>query len=83
VFPALNLARRAGDAGGTLPAVYNAANEIAVDAFCGGKIAYPDIWKTVELVMDGHEVAQAADLDTLLLADAAAREAARKLCGVE
>lgn len=83
VFPALNLARRAGDAGGTLPAVYNAANEIAVDAFCDGKIAYPDIWKTVEHVMDAHEVAQAADLDTLLLADAAAREAARKLCGVE
>lgn len=83
VFPALNLARRAGDAGGTLPAVYNAANEIAVDAFCDGKIAYPDIWKTVEHVMDAHEVVQAADLDTLLLADAAAREAARKLCGVE
>lgn len=83
VFPALNLARRAGDAGGTLPAVYNAANEIAVDAFCDGKIAYPDIWKTVEHVMDAHEVVQAADLDTLLLADAAAREAARKLCGAE
>ncbi|MGB2403309.1 MAG: 1-deoxy-D-xylulose-5-phosphate reductoisomerase [Akkermansiaceae bacterium] len=83
VFPALNLARRAGESGGTLPAVYNAANEIAVDAFCDGKIAYPDIWKTVELVMNAHDVAQAADLDTLLSADAAAREAARKLCDAE
>ncbi|MFK7912057.1 MAG: 1-deoxy-D-xylulose-5-phosphate reductoisomerase, partial [Akkermansiaceae bacterium] len=50
-FPALNLARRAGEAGGTLPAVYNAANEVAVDAFCDGKIGYTDIWKTVEQVM--------------------------------
>lgn len=81
VFPALNLARRAGDAGGTLPAVYNAANEIAVDAFCDGRIGYTDIWKTVGQVMDGHQLQGATDLNILVEADAAARVAARKLCG--
>lgn len=81
VFPALNLARRAGDAGGTLPAVYNAANEIAVDAFCDGRIGYTDIWKTVGQVMDGHQLQGATDLDILIEADAAARVAAKKLCG--
>ena len=75
------LARRAGDAGGTLPAVYNAANEIAVDAFCDGKIGYTDIWKTVQQVMDGHQVQQASDLDTLIKADAGARVEAATLCG--
>ena len=81
VFPALNLARRAGDAGGTLPAVYNAANEIAVDAFCDGRIGYTDIWKTVGQVMDAHHLQGATDLDILIEADAAARVAAKKLCG--
>ncbi len=81
VFPALNLAKRAGEAGGTLPAVYNAANEIAVDAFCDGKIGYTDIWKTVEKVMNGHQLQSARDLQTLLNADAEARAAAGALCG--
>jgi len=81
VFPALNLARRAGDAGGTLPAVYNAANEIAVDAFCDGQIGYTDIWKTVGQVMDAHQLQEASDLDILIEADAAARVVAKKLCG--
>ena len=83
VFPALNLARRAGDAGGTLPAVYNAANEIAVDAFCDGRIGFTDIWKTVGQVMDAHQLQGATDLDILIEADAAARVAAKKLCGAE
>jgi len=82
-FPALNLARRAGEAGGTLPAVYNAANEVAVDAFCDGQIGYTDIWKTVQQVMDGHQVQGATDLDVLIKADAAARVVAKKLCGEE
>ena len=82
-FPALNLARRAGNEGGTLPAVYNAANEVAVDAFCDGQIGYTDIWKTVQQVMDEHQVMQASDLDALIEADAAARVAAKTLCGAE
>ena len=46
-FPALNLARHAGETGGTLPAVMNAANEIAVAAFLDRKIPFPGIWKLV------------------------------------
>jgi 1-deoxy-D-xylulose-5-phosphate reductoisomerase len=42
-FPSVSLARRAGQAGGTAPAVYNAANEVAVEAFLQGKISFPDI----------------------------------------
>lgn len=79
-FPALNLARRAGDAGGTLPAVYNAANEVAVDAFCDGKIGYTDIWRVVEQVMDAHSVQGAGDLQTLMDADADARGLAEAIC---
>lgn len=75
-FPALNLARRAGEAGGTLPAVYNAANEVAVDAFCEGKIGYTGIWKTVEQVMDRHGVQPADCLEVLIDADLAARVSA-------
>ncbi len=75
-FPALNLARRAGNAGGTLPAVYNAANEIAVDAFCDGRIGYTEIWGTVIKVMDAHVVQPADSLDVLIEADAWARSQA-------
>src|SRR6185295_16355382 len=46
-FPALELARRAGEAGGTLPAVLNAANEVAVEAFINGRINFPQISKCV------------------------------------
>jgi len=81
-FPALNLARRAGEKGGTLPAVFNAANEVAVDAFCAGEIGYTDISRVVRDVMDAHEVQQAADLETLITADAEARSAAKVICGV-
>lgn len=80
-FPALDLARRAGEAGGTLPAVYNAANEVAVDAFCEGKIGYTGIWDTVAQVMDGHEVQAAGDLQTLIDADSQARASAEAICG--
>ena len=79
-FPALNLARRAGEAGGALPAVYNAANEIAVDAFCDGKIGYTDIWGVVEQVMDAHVPMETYDLLSLLKADAEARVAAEMIC---
>ncbi|MGB2009891.1 MAG: 1-deoxy-D-xylulose-5-phosphate reductoisomerase [Akkermansiaceae bacterium] len=80
-FPALNLARRAGDQGGTMPAVYNAANEVAVDAFCDGRIGFTGIWKVVEQVMDTHQLAKASNLDVLIEADASARREAGKLCG--
>ena len=76
-FPALNLARRAGEVGGTLPAVMNAANEIAVAAFLDRKVRFPEIWKTVEDVMDEHPPVAHADLDAILGADQCARAQAQ------
>ncbi|MFL6521345.1 MAG: 1-deoxy-D-xylulose-5-phosphate reductoisomerase [Chthoniobacterales bacterium] len=78
-FPALNLARRAGDEGGTLPAVLNAANEAAVSAFLDRKISFPRIWKTVASVMDRHENVAHPDLDAILRADQWARNEAANL----
>jgi 1-deoxy-D-xylulose-5-phosphate reductoisomerase len=75
-FPALRLARAAGTAGGTLPAVYNAANEVAVDAFREGRIGFPDIWRCVAAVMDAHEVRPSSSLEAVVAADAWARGAA-------
>ena len=75
-FPALDLARRAGLAGGTLPAVYNAANEVAVEAFRAGKIPFPGIWECVAAVMDAHPVQPSASLESVVAADLWAREAA-------
>jgi 1-deoxy-D-xylulose-5-phosphate reductoisomerase len=78
-FPALGLARWAGETGGTLPAVLNAANEVAVDAFLEGRCRFPEIWRTVETVMAGHAVQFHPGLEALLDADAHARVAARAL----
>jgi len=72
-FPALNLARRAGEMGGTLPAVLNAANEIAVSAFLERKISFPRIWQTVSAVMERHSNVAHPDLDAILRADQWAR----------
>src|ERR1043166_9667238 len=76
-FPALNLARRAGETGGTLPAVLNAANEIAVAAFLERQVRFPQIWQTVESVMERHTSVAHPDLDAILAADQWAREQAR------
>jgi 1-deoxy-D-xylulose-5-phosphate reductoisomerase len=78
-FPALNLARRAGEEGGTLPAVLNAANEVAVSAFLDRKISFPRIWKTVGTVMDQHTNVAHPDLGAILRADQWARDEAVKL----
>jgi len=72
-FPALSLAREAGLAGGTMPAVLNAANEVAVDAFRSGKIKFPQIWETVATVMAGHQSILSPTLDQILSADREAR----------
>lgn len=53
-FPAVELARRCGRAAGTAPAVFNAANEVCVDAFCAGDLAYLDIVATVAAVVEEH-----------------------------
>jgi 1-deoxy-D-xylulose-5-phosphate reductoisomerase len=78
-FPALNLARRAGNTGGTLPAVLNAANEVAVSAFLDRKISFPRIWQLVEQVMNRHTSVAHPDLDAILRADQWARAEAVKL----
>jgi 1-deoxy-D-xylulose-5-phosphate reductoisomerase len=75
-FPALNLARQAGESGGTLPAVMNAANEIAVAAFLDRRVTFPSIWQIVEAVMDRHTSVAHPDLDAILAADQWARAAA-------
>lgn len=80
-FPALDLARRAGLAGGTLPAVYNAANEVAVDAFRAGKISFPGIWQCVAAVMNHHDVMPSATLESVVKADQNARIAAAAFIG--
>jgi 1-deoxy-D-xylulose-5-phosphate reductoisomerase len=76
-FPALNLARRAGETGGTLPAVMNAANEIAVAAFLNRQVSFPDIWQIVGEVMDRHASVAHPDLDGILQADQWARKEAQ------
>ncbi len=81
-FPALRLARWAGEAGGTLPAVLNAANEIAVDVFLKDKIPFPVIWRTVESVMKAHTNTEHPDLETIIAADAWARKEATRLLSV-
>ncbi len=79
-FPALNLARHAGLTGGTMPAMYNAANEVAVQAFVEGRLSFPGIWQTVEKTLaaatpeDYH-----GQLDIILAADAWARDYAASL----
>jgi 1-deoxy-D-xylulose-5-phosphate reductoisomerase len=78
-FPALELARRAGTLGGTLPAVLNAANEVAVDAFCTGKIAFPQITETVQSIMDAHELIAHPSLPQILDADQWARREAAEM----
>ena len=79
-FPALDLARQAGTQGGTLPAVYNAANEIAVEAFRSGKIPFPGIWECVAAVMQAHLPQSSSTLESVVAADRWARETAEAHC---
>jgi 1-deoxy-D-xylulose-5-phosphate reductoisomerase len=72
-FPALELARRAGKVGGTLPAVFNAANEVAVERFCNRSIGFLDITRVVRHVMDRHATIDSPDLPAILAADRWAR----------
>jgi 1-deoxy-D-xylulose-5-phosphate reductoisomerase len=77
-FPAIELARRAGEIGGTLPAVLNAANEVAVEAFVNRQINFPQITETVRRTMGAHKIVSHPTLEQILEADAwARREAAR------
>ena len=77
-FRCLALARAAGERGGTLPCVMNAANEVAVAAFLAGKGTYLGIAECVEAVMDAHDVQPAESIGQLLEIDAWARSCARE-----
>ena len=79
-FPALRLAREAGTTGGTLPAVFNAANEVAVDAFRTGALPFPGIWRCVEEVMSRHQVVPSDSLEAVIAADQWARGEAARHC---
>jgi 1-deoxy-D-xylulose-5-phosphate reductoisomerase len=79
-FPAVALAKRVGRAGGTYPAVFNAANEQAVHAFHAGTIGYLDILDTVEAVVDAHSPEESrATLAGVLEAERWARAEADRL----
>jgi len=75
-FPALHLAKQAGESGGTLPVVLNAANEVAVDAFLNEKLSFPGIWETVADTMSRHELLEHPSLGEIIDADQWARQAA-------
>jgi 1-deoxy-D-xylulose-5-phosphate reductoisomerase len=77
-FPLLELARGAGEAGGTYPAAFNAANEVAVAAFLDGKLPFLGIGEVVESVLDRVDGAVARDLADLVEADAEARAHAER-----
>ena len=84
-FPAVRLAREVGKAGGTYPAVYNAANEVCVDAFHSGAIGFLDIVDTVARVVDAYagsgSTAPPLSVEQVLQADAWARRTAAVLVG--
>jgi 1-deoxy-D-xylulose-5-phosphate reductoisomerase len=80
-FPALSLARRAGETAGTLPAVLNASNEVAVAAFLDRHVRFPRIWQIVEEVMSRHTSVAHPDLDAILRADQWARAEATAAIG--
>lgn len=81
-FPALSLARQAGITGGTMPAMFNAANEVAVQAFVEGRLSFPGIWRTVETVLSHAEPRDyRGQLGIILEDDAWAREEAHRVLG--
>ncbi|MGA3362709.1 MAG: 1-deoxy-D-xylulose-5-phosphate reductoisomerase [Solirubrobacteraceae bacterium] len=75
-FPALRVAREAAIAGGTAPCVLNAANEVAVHAFLGGRIAFTAIAEVIEATLDELGAAPLREFDVLFEADRRAREVA-------
>ena len=79
VFPAVALAKQVGRAGSSYPAVFNAANEQAVQAFHAGAIRFTDIVETVRMVVDSHEAAGELSRESLAAAELWARAAADKL----
>lgn len=78
-YPALGLAYRAVEQGGTMPAVMNAANEVAVGLFLDRRIGFLDIQEIVRRVMDSHTLVPDPGLDDILKADSWARDTATQI----
>jgi len=78
LFPAYAMGRAAGRAGGTTPAVFNAANEVAVELFLEGRLKFGRIPTVIERVLEGHPGGAADSLEAVLAADEAARRLARE-----
>ena len=78
LYPAYGLGRAAARVGGTAPAAFNAANEVAVELFLAGKIRFGRIAETIARVLEAHHASDAASLETVLAADADARRLARE-----
>ncbi|MEI8246671.1 MAG: 1-deoxy-D-xylulose-5-phosphate reductoisomerase [Lentisphaerota bacterium] len=76
LFPSLDFAYSALHAGGTMPAVMNAANEVAVARFSRSEIGFTDIWRIIEKVMSMHQVLEQPALDAILSVDKWARDTA-------
>ena len=79
-FPAFDLGVAAGRAGGTGPAVFNAANEVAVQAFLAGRIRFGEVAETIDAVMQAYRPGPATELSAVLIADTWARERAEGRC---
>ncbi len=79
VFKAVKIARQVGSAGLTYPAVYNAANEQAVDAFHDRKISFPEILEIIEEVVNTHSPEKQMTLESVLASETWARETANQL----
>ena len=77
-FPALDLAREAGEKGGVMPAILNAANEEAVQAFLDERISFPEIWRLVQTAMEHYSNLAEPDLDDIIRGDQHAREFVRR-----
>ena len=73
-FPCVGFAYQALQAGGTYPAVLNAANEVAVDLFLSGRITFPDISALIAKAMDSHQGRKIDSIEVALNADREARE---------
>jgi 1-deoxy-D-xylulose-5-phosphate reductoisomerase len=85
-FPAVSLAKRAAATGGTAPAVFNAANEVCVEAFRGGRLSFAEIVPTVAAVLSRHDVpltpGAPLTVEDVLHADAWARAEAAQVGSV-
>ncbi|MGB9934341.1 1-deoxy-D-xylulose-5-phosphate reductoisomerase [Thermodesulfovibrio yellowstonii] len=81
VFPCLKLAYEALNAGGSMPAVLNAADEVAVEAFLSGRLKFKEIYKIIKKVMDAHKIVSVSSIEEVLEADSWARKMAKKEIG--